>query len=789
MLTVAPAPPLAITTSSLPTADVNLPYSATLQATVGIPPDTWSAAAGTLPAGLTLSPAGQISGTPTMAGTFGFIVQVADSETPPMTATKSLSITINPQLAVTTTSPLPDGTVGTAYSDTLASSGGTSPVTWAVTTGTLPAGLILTPATGAISGTPTTAGTSTFTVRATDHLGQTATQSLSITVHPAPLSITTTTLPNGTVNTAYSQTVSATGGTPPYTFSLATGSMLPAGLNLTTTNNQGVISGTPTATGTFPFTIQVMDSANPAANATQALSITINTANNNAKLSGDFALQFRGFADSASPTTGAEVAVVGRFHADGNGNLTNGVLDFNTPGGSVMTTFTGTYSVGGDNRCTLTANLATPPGGTFTARCVLLVTPSETKVGHIIEFDDSNGMGTRGSGEIHKQNLAAANLTTFAGDFAMGLIGDFASIGVGRLGVVGRFTLGTTGTFSAGFADISAPNASFSSSLPGQLAAPDPGTGRGTGTVTITVPPPIVPMSTPLPIGIAYYVVGNNRVFVIVSDQRSAPPPALPKPLLSGEVRRQQQATFTLASLTGPIVFALAGVCGSPNSSTAGASVVVGQTVANGVGGMFTSGFFDQNECGAINSRIPLTATYTVDPMVKGRVTVTLVLNVTQAKPLMLYLYDINKGFLLEGIAGTPGTEVAFGIISPQTIPTGGFTVASVAGTSGFGTVAPATTNVPNESGVITLTSGTPSTFAGTADISVNASPFLAPDFALAGTYALAAADAAIGRFTAVSTVPALPFSLVIYAVDVNGSVAIDVRSGNVASPGVFFEK
>lgn len=92
------------------------------------------------------------------------------------------------------------------------------------------------------------------------------------TITVTPLSVTTTTLPNGTVGTAYSQTLSATGGSAPYTWSVSSGT-LPAGLTL---NTAGLISGNPTTTGTSPFTVLATDSANPATTATQSLSITVN---------------------------------------------------------------------------------------------------------------------------------------------------------------------------------------------------------------------------------------------------------------------------------------------------------------------------------------------------------------------------------------------------------------------------------------------------------------------------------------------------------------------------------
>ena len=266
--------PLTITTASpLPTGNVLSPYSQTLAASGGTPPYTWSRTSGNLPTGLTLSSGGAISGTPMNAGTSSFEVQVADSTSDKVK--KTFSLTINPALpaplSIATQSPLPAGTVGGPYSQALSATGGTPPYSWSVS-GSLPAGLTLSSG-GTISGTPTAAGSSDFTVRVTDSLAQTATKPFSLIINPPALAITTASpLTSGTVGAAYSQNLSATGGTPPYQWSVVSGTP-PAGLTL---SSGGVLGGTPTAAGTSNFTVQVSDSA--AQTATKALSVTISPA-------------------------------------------------------------------------------------------------------------------------------------------------------------------------------------------------------------------------------------------------------------------------------------------------------------------------------------------------------------------------------------------------------------------------------------------------------------------------------------------------------------------------------
>ena len=269
---------LTITTSSLPEGAVNQPYSASLTGAGGTPPYTWSVAPA-LPANLSLDAAsGTITGTPTTQGTTTHTFSLRDTSVPAQTVQQTLNLTITPPaaaLTITTTS-LPDGTVGQFYSRPVQATGGSGAFNWTISAGSLPQNLNLNPSTGVISGTPTAAGTSSFTVRVQDAGGQSDTQALSITANttpppPNPPNITTTSLPAGTVDERYNQPVQATGGTGALTWSLVAGT-LPANLELNQTN--GAISGTPTAAGTSSFTVQVQDAGGQSD--TQALSITIN---------------------------------------------------------------------------------------------------------------------------------------------------------------------------------------------------------------------------------------------------------------------------------------------------------------------------------------------------------------------------------------------------------------------------------------------------------------------------------------------------------------------------------
>ncbi|MDE2257776.1 MAG: putative Ig domain-containing protein, partial [Xanthomonadaceae bacterium] len=274
------APTIILSPATLPAATVAAAYNQTITASGGTSPYTY-ATAGPLPAGLTLSSGGVLSGTPTAGGTFNFTVTATDSSTgagAPYTGSRAYTLTVNPPTITLAPTSLPAATVAAAYSQTITASGGTSPYTYAVTVGTLPAGLTLSSA-GVLSGTPTAGGTFSFTVTATDSSTGTGpykgTQAYTLTVNPPTITLAPTSLPSGTNNVAYpSQTITASGGTSPYTYAVTVGA-LPAGLTL---SSAGVLSGTPTVGGTFNFTVTATDSSTGAGPYTgsQAYTLTVN---------------------------------------------------------------------------------------------------------------------------------------------------------------------------------------------------------------------------------------------------------------------------------------------------------------------------------------------------------------------------------------------------------------------------------------------------------------------------------------------------------------------------------
>ena len=256
---------LTISSGSLPNGATGVAYSANLSASGGATPVTW-AETGALPPGLSLDTSGTLTGTPTNAGTYAFTVTAVDSSGPALIASLPVSIVVTDSpIIVSTAPPPPAGTLTypyTVYGFAVAS-GGSPPFTWAVTKGSPPPGLTI-GSDGGIGGTPTATGSFSFTLTATDSAPTPGTGSQQFTIQvntPGPLLISATPPPpSGVADSGYNYTfttTSPTGGYQPLNWVVTAGA-LPPGLTLAT---NGLLSGTPTTIGSYPFTVTVTDSA------------------------------------------------------------------------------------------------------------------------------------------------------------------------------------------------------------------------------------------------------------------------------------------------------------------------------------------------------------------------------------------------------------------------------------------------------------------------------------------------------------------------------------------------
>ncbi len=276
---------LQINTPTTPGGIIGVSYSTSLSASGGVGPLSFSSGA-QLPGGLSLSASGVISGTPTLTGEYGFTVTVTDSLGDSASINVTITVSEQPNLAITTVS-LPDGVVGTPYSALLSATGGDGSYSWAVISGSLPNELSITPetglasqtpsSTGLITGTPTTAQVDNIELEVTDgaSIPLTAIAWLTITItqsmSPSNFQVLTSTAPSVSAGGEYSIDLEAQGGFIPYSWQIASGS-LPPGLGL---SPAGLISGIADSPGTYNLTISASDSSTPANTGQVSLRISV----------------------------------------------------------------------------------------------------------------------------------------------------------------------------------------------------------------------------------------------------------------------------------------------------------------------------------------------------------------------------------------------------------------------------------------------------------------------------------------------------------------------------------
>lgn len=457
------------------------------------------------------------------------------------------------------------------------------------------------------------------------NLSSSQTASIVFTVNPvqvSSLTIDTTSLPNGVLNSAYSQTLEASGGTTPYTWSVASGSSLPSWLAL---SPAGVLSGTPTAAGTSNFTVQVNDSTSPTEQSkTQALSVTVAASasacgtGSESVLSGQYAFSLSGYSGTSF------LAAIGSFTANGSGNITGGMVDSNGalgPQSAAVTTGGSSYSVGNDYRgC---ATIVTP-FKTFYTRFAL--DPVSHTIGNMEEWESGTAPFI-GSGEILKQTIPSA-LT--AGVWVYKQLGVYGS-GATRLGVVGTITASGSGTYTAGEYDSNDVGVHHTyTGLSGTYGSVDQTTGRYT----------VVTSLDGISANRAEYMVSSSEFLELTTDPVSSFPVLIGKGLL-------QSGGLTLS---GNLIYYASGM----ESNAAGSFVQFGRATVGGSNSVTANVY--ENDAGTWVTKTS-SCSYAIDSY--GQVTTSGANCGTY--PPVFYLISPNKGFML-------GTEpgVLIGELAPQ---------------------------------------------------------------------------------------------------------------------------
>jgi len=665
--------PVTFTTLSLPNGSNGVAYNQTIITSGGVAPISYAVGTGALPAGLKLNSVGTVIGTPTSFGTSTFTINAIDDGTPPLTVpSPTYTVTINPPPALSVTSTaMANGIVGTPYSSAIASSGGVPPLTWSVPANTLPKGLELNTSSGLITGIPTTAGLTTFFPTVTDsaippqHAASAAGVTISV-ITVAPLQAVTPPLPAGDVAVGYSANLVATGGVPPYTWSI-TGGQLPSGLKLNSAT--GIISGTPILVTTSKFSVQVEDS-NLTTSTPQPLSIAVaaGTASPTTLFSGAYSFLFHGF------DAGGNVEIAGNFNASGNGTISGGQLDSNRSGGTLgiftSSSFSGTYTLGSDGRGTMQWITTNSKGAVSTTNYLLAVDSGGNF--HIIENDTIGTPQTHGSGIIKPVVGGTLSGAAFSGNYVFELngqdnqgkseviVGVAHADGLSEL-TPGMFDVNDGGTYSPAVA------------VTGTFEV----TGNNNkGILALTYQ---IPGSTQVTATYSFYFVSPNDIFLMAIDATTAV-----FPRLAGEMILQQPGTpFDASALHGTSVVTASGLDGANASVLAG--LLTGVTTPGGINEANST--YDQNDGGTYSPGIAAAGTYTPDPSGNGRMAFTGL----GARIAAAYLTAPNQGLLIGSDAA-----VSYGLLDAQT-STAPFASASIQGgytLSAETTIDPAVVNI-----------------------------------------------------------------------------------------------
>jgi hypothetical protein len=508
---------------------------------------------------------------------------------------------VNPMVVTSTTFTAYVGTTYAAGQLVLQASGGTAPYTW-TSSGTLPLGITGVDSSGDILGTPTTAGTYTFTVTAKDSTtptANTASAPIVLNVVPPPPSITTTSpLPVATQGSSYSATIKGAGGNLPYTWTISSGT-LPAGLTFTPASPSATISGTPTVAGVFSFTITLTDSTTPTPQTiSQSMSITVNSS-----------------VPLSVPST--ITLPTGSIYSGYSGNLASSFTGGTPP-------FTCTITSG-----TLPAGLAQNPSNTCTIQGVpTAITSGAVSLG-VSVADSTSPTHAAGTSTAMLTVSAATNNAELNGHYAFLLTG-FDSYGYADV-MAGSFTADGNGNITGGVEDINDSINGYTNSLAftGVYGVgPDNRGGMVITAANDTTFTALFSLGT-ITSGVAN--IGHMEEFDTSENT------------LSGTLRLQESAAFTTASLATTFAFGFVG--GYDGRLAAG-----GVFTANGAGNL-TNGEADLDNDSSVSSAVSFTGTYGIPTTgtgtSNGRGTLTMTIPTVGTLDLAFYVVSPTSMYLV----------------------------------------------------------------------------------------------------------------------------------------------